>query len=69
MNYFDDDKKLNQDLFRDVDICTCGAHTGVYVCREEDGWYYRCNDCDLPIKDSFHRHEPRRTRYVDEYED
>jgi hypothetical protein len=41
----------------------------VYISRDDNGWFYRCNDCDLPIKDSFHPSTPRRTRYIDEYED
>lgn len=62
-------KQLNEAIFSQVETCRCGARNGAYLVKEDHGWYYRCNDCDLPIAGSYQSNEPRRSRYVDEYDD
>ena len=62
-------KTINEMLFKGVETCRCGARNGAYLVKEDDGYYYRCNDCDLPIAFSYHPNETRRSRYVDEYDD
>ena len=62
-------KIVNDMLFKGVEICRCGARGGGYLVNEDEGYYYRCNDCDLPIAGSYHPNETRRSRYIDEYDD
>ena len=62
-------KMINELMFKGVETCTCGARMGAYLVKEDDGYYYRCNDCDLPIAGSYHPNETRRSRYIDEYDD
>ena len=62
-------KIINDMLFKGVDTCKCGARGGAYLVKEDEGYYYRCNDCDLPIAGSYHPNETRRSRYIDEYDD
>ena len=62
-------KLVNDMLFKGVETCRCGARGGGYLVKEDDGYYYRCNDCDLPIAGSYHPNETRRSRYIDEYDD
>ena len=62
-------KMINELMFQGVETCTCGARMGAYLVKEDDGYYYRCNDCDLPIAGSYHPNETRRSRYIDEYDD
>ena len=62
-------KMINELMFKGVETCTCGARMGAYLVKEDDGYYYRCNDCDLPIAGSYQPNQTRRSRYVDEYDD
>ena len=62
-------KLVNDMLFKGVETCRCGARGGGYLVKEDEGYYYRCNDCDLPIAGSYHPNETRRSRYIDEYDD
>lgn len=62
-------KMINELMFKGVETCTCGARMGAYLVKEDDGYYYRCNDCDLPIAGSYRPNETRRSRYIDEYDD
>ncbi len=64
------EKELNEMLFRDVDTCRCGCRNGAYVRHDDDGYWYVCNDCDLPVKNSYHLNETASHRHRDEeYED
>ena len=62
-------KQINELLFQRTETCRCGARSGGYLVKEEGGYYYRCNDCDMPIAGSYRPNETRRSRYASEYED
>lgn len=61
---------LNKQMFEDVNCCKCGCHSGVYVMKDGDGFWYVCNDCDLPVYGSYRPFEYSAPRHRDEeYED
>lgn len=62
-------KELNARVFEDVECCACGAHSGAYLNRDEDGSWYVCNDCDKPIFGTYRVNEQRINNGEDEYYD
>lgn len=64
------EKELNDILFRDIETCRCGAHNGAYARKDDEGYWFVCNDCDLPIKNSYHLNESMSAHRRDgEYDD
>lgn len=64
------EKELNDMLFADIETCRCGCRNGAYVRKDDEGYWFVCNDCDLPIYGSYHLNERTDYRHCEEeYED
>lgn len=43
---------------QEVQFCSCSNSSSISTKLNAFGWWHICNDCGLPIEDSFEYHNP-----------